>query len=216
MNVRKLMQVAPVIPVLVIDDVAKAKPLAQALVNGGLKVLEVTLRTPQALEAMQAMSDVEGAIVGVGTALNGDDLKRAQDHGATFAVSPGFTPELGKAANAIDMPLLPGIMTPADIMRARDERVKIFPGIPSWGAVVIKRLCRSVYRHRVLSDRWHQYQERARVFVPAKRTLCWWQLGSAERLGRQWQLGSHYTACPGVPGPKKLEIRAHCQVSITA
>jgi len=141
MNVRKLMQVAPVIPVLVIDDVAKAKPLAQALVNGGLKVLEVTLRTPQALEAMQAMSDVEGAIVGVGTALNGDDLKRAQDHGATFAVSPGFTPELGKAANAIDMPLLPGIMTPADIMRARDEgftELKFFPASQAGGPSLLK------------------------------------------------------------------------------
>ena len=141
MNVRKLMQVAPVIPVLVIDDVSKARPLAEALVSGGLKVLEVTLRTPQALEAMQAMSDVEGAIVGVGTALNGDDLKRAQDHGATFAVSPGFTPELGKAANAIDMPLLPGIMTPADIMRARDEgftELKFFPASQAGGPALLK------------------------------------------------------------------------------
>ncbi|MFK7860720.1 MAG: bifunctional 4-hydroxy-2-oxoglutarate aldolase/2-dehydro-3-deoxy-phosphogluconate aldolase [Granulosicoccus sp.] len=136
MKVRELMQVAPVIPVLVIDDVSKARPLAQALVAGGLRTLEVTLRTPQALDAMQAMSDVEGAIVGVGTALNAEDLKRAQDHGATFAVSPGFTQALGKAANDINMPLLPGIMTPADIMRARDEgftALKFFPASQAGG-----------------------------------------------------------------------------------
>jgi len=136
MNVRELMQVAPVIPVLVIDDVAHAKPLAEALVAGGLRVLEVTLRTPVALEAMRAMADVKGALVGVGTALDGDDLKKAQDHGATFAVSPGFTTELGKAANAINMPLLPGIMTPADIMRARDggfTELKFFPASQAGG-----------------------------------------------------------------------------------
>lgn len=141
MNVKELMQVAPVIPVLVIDDVAKARPLAEALVAGGLRVLEVTLRTPQALEAMRAMSDVPGAIVGVGTALDGDDLKRAQDHGATFAVSPGFTPPLGQAANAINMPLLPGIMTPADIMRARDEgftALKFFPASQAGGPSLLK------------------------------------------------------------------------------
>lgn len=141
MNVRELMQVAPVIPVLVIDDVASARPLAEALVAGGLRVLEITLRTPQALDAMKAMCDVEGAIVGVGTALDGDDLKKARDHGATFAVSPGFTQALGKAANAINMPLLPGIMTPADIMRARDEgftAVKFFPASQAGGPSLLK------------------------------------------------------------------------------
>jgi len=141
MNVRELMQVAPVIPVLVIDDVAHAKPLAEALVAGGLRVLEVTLRTPVALEAIRAMADVKGALVGVGTALDGDDLKKAQDHGATFAVSPGFTTELGKAANAINMPLLPGIMTPADIMRARDggfTELKFFPASQAGGPQLLK------------------------------------------------------------------------------
>lgn len=141
MNVRELMQVAPVIPVLVIDDVSRAKPLAEALVAGGLRVLEVTLRTPVALEAMRRMAEVPGAIVGVGTALDRDDLKRAQDHGATFAVSPGFTPELGAAAKAIDMPLLPGVMTPADIMRARDggfTELKFFPASQAGGPQLLK------------------------------------------------------------------------------
>ena len=141
MNVRQLMQVAPVIPVLVIDDVAHAKPLAEALVAGGLRVLEVTLRTPVAMEAMKAMADVTGAIVGVGTALDGDDLKRAQDNGAEFAVSPGYTHELGKAARDISMPLLPGIMTPADIMRARDggyTELKFFPASQAGGPSLLK------------------------------------------------------------------------------
>lgn len=141
MNVKELMQVAPVIPVLVINDVAKAKPLAEALVAGGLRVLEVTLRTPQALDAMKAMSEVPNAIVGVGTALNEDDLKRSQDHGATFAVSPGYTESLGKAAHQLNMPLLPGIMTPADIMRARDggyTALKFFPASQAGGPALLK------------------------------------------------------------------------------
>ncbi|MFT6309538.1 MAG: 2-dehydro-3-deoxyphosphogluconate aldolase/(4S)-4-hydroxy-2-oxoglutarate aldolase [Patiriisocius sp.] len=143
MNVRELMQVAPVIPVLVIDDVSSAKPLAEALVAGGLRVLEITLRTPAALDAIKAMTEVTGAIVGVGTALNGDDLKRAQDHGAVFAVSPGYTAALGKAANDIGMPLLPGIMSAADIMRARDggfTEVKFFPAAQSGGPNMLKAL----------------------------------------------------------------------------
>ena len=137
------MELAPVIPVLVIDEVEQAIPLATALVAGGLRVLEVTLRTPAALEAMQAMASVEGAIVGVGTALNGDDLKRAQDHGAQFAVSPGFTPELGKAAEQIAMPLLPGIATSADIMRALDHglsELKFFPASQAGGPSMLKAL----------------------------------------------------------------------------
>ncbi|MFK7890611.1 MAG: bifunctional 4-hydroxy-2-oxoglutarate aldolase/2-dehydro-3-deoxy-phosphogluconate aldolase [Granulosicoccus sp.] len=141
MKVKELMQLAPVIPVLVIDDVAKARPLAEALVAGGLRVLEITLRTPQALEAMTLMRDVPGAVVGVGTALDADDLKRAKDHGALFAVSPGYTHELGRAANAIDIPLLPGIMTPADIMRARDDgfsELKFFPASQAGGPALLK------------------------------------------------------------------------------
>jgi len=143
MNVRELMQTAPVIPVLVINDVATARPLAEALVAGGLTVLEITLRTPQALDAIKAMTDVEGAIVGVGTALDGDDLKRAQDHGATFAVSPGYTHELGAAARQINMPLLPGIATSADIMRARDggfTELKFFPASQAGGPKMLKAL----------------------------------------------------------------------------
>jgi len=143
MNVKELMQVAPVIPVLVINNVEHAVPLAQALVAGGLRVLEVTLRTPEALKAMEAMTDIDGAIVGVGTALNGDDLKRAKDSGAQFAVSPGFTEELGKHANQLSMPLLPGVANSADIMRARDHgltELKFFPAQQAGGVAMLKAL----------------------------------------------------------------------------
>jgi len=138
MNVRQLMQLAPVIPVLVIEDLDHARPMAEALIAGGLRVLEVTLRTPVALEAMAIMAEVPGAVAGVGTVLDGDDLKRAQDKGASFAVSPGYTPELGKVANQIDLPLLPGIATSADIMRARDggfTELKFFPAAAAGGGI---------------------------------------------------------------------------------
>jgi len=141
MNVKELMQVAPVIPVLVIDDVKHAVPLAEALVKGGLRVLEVTLRTPAALDAIKAMTGVDGAIVGVGTALDGNDIKNAAEHGATFAVSPGFTSEIGAAANKLSMPLLPGVMTSAEIMNARQHgfsELKFFPASQAGGTTMLK------------------------------------------------------------------------------
>lgn len=142
-DVCALMKTGPVIPVIVVDDVAHARPLAEALVAGGVRVLEVTLRTAVALDAIRAMADVEGAIVGVGTALDGDDLARAQDAGATFAVSPGYTAALGKRAQEIGLPLLPGVATAADIMRARDggfTAVKFFPAGPAGGTKMLKAL----------------------------------------------------------------------------
>ena len=142
-GVRELMMLAPVIPVLVVEDVDTARPLAEALVEGGLPVLEVTLRTPLALAAMRAMADVPGAVVGVGTALDGDDLRRAHDAGARFAVSPGYTEGLGRAAREIGLPLLPGIATSADIMRARDggcTELKFFPASQAGGPAMLKAL----------------------------------------------------------------------------
>ena len=142
-EVRALMELAPVIPVLVVDEIDTARPLAEALVEGGLPVLEVTLRTPAALEAMRAMVDVPGAVVGVGTALDGDDLRRARDAGARFAVSPGYTDALGRVAREIGMPLLPGIATSADIMRARDggfTELKFFPASQAGGPAMLRAL----------------------------------------------------------------------------
>ncbi|NND89837.1 MAG: bifunctional 4-hydroxy-2-oxoglutarate aldolase/2-dehydro-3-deoxy-phosphogluconate aldolase [Granulosicoccus sp.] len=174
MNVRELMQVAPVIPVLVIDDISSARPLAEALVAGGLRVLEITLRTPVALQAMREMAAVPDAIVGVGTALDGDDLKRAQEHGATFAVSPGYTIELGKAANAIGMPLLPGIMTPADIMRARDggfNEVKFFPASQAGGPQLLKAFS-GPFVNTVFCPTGGISSETARDYLSLSNVLC--------------------------------------------
>jgi 2-dehydro-3-deoxyphosphogluconate aldolase/(4S)-4-hydroxy-2-oxoglutarate aldolase len=130
------MTLAPVIPVLVIDDVAHAVPIAQALVAGGLPALEVTLRTPCALDVIRAMKQVPGAVVGAGTVLNPRELDAALEAGAEFIVSPGLTADLGKAAVAANVPFLPGTANASDIMLGLDlglTRFKFFPAEASGG-----------------------------------------------------------------------------------
>ena len=137
------MRRAPVIPVLVIDDVEHAVPIAQALVAGGLPVLEVTLRTAAALEVIRAMKQVPGAIVGAGTVLNPADLEAALAAGAEFIVSPGLTPTLGAAAVASNVPFLPGTANAADIMLGLDlglTRFKFFPAEASGGIAALKAI----------------------------------------------------------------------------
>lgn len=143
MNVETIMRDGPVIPVLVIDDVAQAEPIARALVAGGIRVLEVTLRTPAALDVIAAMSRVEGAIVGAGTVLNPSDLDAAIKAGAKFIVSPGLTEALGKAAIASGVPFLPGIANAGDLMRGLDlglTRFKFFPAVASGGLPTLRAL----------------------------------------------------------------------------
>ena len=143
MNIAQIMQVSPVIPVLVIEDVAYARPIAQALVAGGLRVLEVTLRTPCALEVIAEMAKVDGAIVGAGTVLNAADLQASLDAGAQFIVSPGLTEPLGKAAIASGIPFLPGTANASDIMRGLDmglTHFKFFPAEASGGIKALKSL----------------------------------------------------------------------------
>lgn len=138
-----IMGLSPVIPVLVIDDVAHAAPLAAALVAGGIRVLEVTLRTPAALDAIEAMSRIEGAVVGAGTVLTPDDAKRSADAGANFLISPGLTDTLAKGAAETKLPFLPGIATPADLMRGLDHgltRFKFFPAEAAGGIPMLKSL----------------------------------------------------------------------------
>ena len=138
-----IMRLAPVIPVLVIDDVADARPIAEALVAGGLRALEVTLRTPVALDAIREMAKVEGAIVGAGTVLNEADLEASLEAGARFIVSPGLTEPLSKAAIASGTPFLPGIATAGDIMRGLDlglSRFKFFPAMAAGGIPALKAL----------------------------------------------------------------------------
>lgn len=143
MTIDEIMGLAPVIPVLVVDDVGHARPLAQALVAGGLKVLEVTLRTPAALAVIAEMATVPGAIVGAGTVLNANDLAAARDAGARFIVAPGLTTPLGEAARAAGLPFLPGIANAGDVMRALDmgfSRLKFFPAVPMGGLPVLRAL----------------------------------------------------------------------------
>ena len=138
-----LMRMAPVIPVIVIDDLAHAVPLAEALVAGGLPVLEVTLRTPAALSAITAMKRVPGAIVGAGTVTNPRELDAAIAAGSEFIVSPGLTERLGKAALASGVPFLPGIANAGDIMRGLDlglDRFKFFPAMAAGGLPALKAL----------------------------------------------------------------------------
>lgn len=142
-SIEAIMRTSPVIPVLVVEEVSHAKPMAEALVAGGLRVLEITLRTPCALEALQEMKQVEGAIVGAGTVLNAADLRAAIDAGAEFIVSPGLTEPFGKAAVDSSIPFLPGIANSGDIMRGLDlglRHFKFFPAMASGGLPALKAL----------------------------------------------------------------------------
>ncbi len=151
MNVDQVMQLAPVVPVLVIHDVAHARPIAEALVEGGLPALEVTLRTPAALDVIREMAKVEGAVVGAGTVLNPDDLHRSIDAGARFIVSPGLTEPLGRAAVDSGIAFLPGTANAGDIMRGLDlglTRFKFFPAMASGGLPALKALAAPFFQAR--------------------------------------------------------------------
>jgi 2-dehydro-3-deoxyphosphogluconate aldolase/(4S)-4-hydroxy-2-oxoglutarate aldolase len=142
-SIDTIMRTAPVIPVIVIDEVEHAVPLAEALVAGGLRVLEVTLRTPAALPAITAMKAVPGAIVGAGTVTNEHELQQAIDAGSEFIVSPGLTEPLGRAAIRHGIPFLPGIANAGDIMRGLDlglTRFKFFPAMAAGGLPALKAL----------------------------------------------------------------------------
>lgn len=141
--VETVMRTAPVIPVLVIEDVAHARPIAEALVAGGLPVLEVTLRTAAALDVIAEMKKVEGAIVGAGTIVDIAGLESAIAAGAEFIVSPGLTESLGKAAIAKGIPFLPGVANAGDIMRGLDlglSHFKFFPAEANGGLPALKSL----------------------------------------------------------------------------
>ncbi|MBT3139756.1 keto-deoxy-phosphogluconate aldolase [Phaeobacter gallaeciensis] len=140
---RALCGLAPVIPVLVIHDPAHAKPLAEALVKGGLPVLEVTLRTPAALEVIGEMSSVAGGTVGAGTLLTSEDVHRAKDAGAQFGVSPGSTDTLLSATEEADLPLLPGAASASEAMCLAErgyDMLKLFPAEASGGAAMLRAL----------------------------------------------------------------------------
>lgn len=140
---REICALAPIVPVLVIEDAATAAPLAEALVTGGLPALEVTLRTPAALDAIRAMLQISGGRVGAGTLVTPEDVRAAKAAGATFGVSPGATDELIAACEAEELPLLPGAATASEAMRllARGfDMLKFFPAEAAGGAPALKAI----------------------------------------------------------------------------
>lgn len=143
MSIDEIMRASPVIPVLVLDGDEDWAQLAETFVGAGLRVLEVTLRTPGALEAIRQMSRVAGAIVGAGTVLNQAQLDAAVEAGAQFIVSPGLTEPLARAVRATGVAYLPGVATAGDIMRGLDlglDRFKFFPAEAAGGIPALKAL----------------------------------------------------------------------------
>ena len=138
----QVMQDAPVIPVIVLNDVAHAVPMARALVAGGVRMLEVTLRTPQALACIEAIAKhVPEAVVGAGTVRNKADAQAAANAGARFAVSPGYTSAVGQACRDLGLALLPGVATGSEIMMAQEEgftELKFFPAMQAGGPAMLK------------------------------------------------------------------------------
>ncbi len=142
LTARQVMLDAPVIPVIVLHDVAHAVPLARALLAGGIRMLEVTLRTPKALACMEAIArDVPEAIVGAGTVRSAADAQAAAMAGAQFAVSPGYTHRVGRACHDLGLPLLPGVATGGEIMMAQEDgltELKFFPAVQAGGTALLK------------------------------------------------------------------------------
>ena len=148
-DIADIMRTSAVIPVLVIEDAATARPLAEALVAGGLHVLDVTLRTAAALEAIREMKKVPGAIVGAGTVVNTDQFEQVMKADAEFIVSPGLTERLGNAIIGSGVPFLPGVATAGDVMRGLDlglTHFKFFPAETSGGLKALKALAAPFYQ----------------------------------------------------------------------
>ena len=140
-KIKQLLASTQIVPVITVDEISQAKPLAQALVKGGLTVLEVTLRTPCAIEAIQEMSQVAGATVGVGTLVSKTDVTNAKKAGAVFGVSPGNTPSLLKACEAEELPILAGVSTVSEIMQMLElgyDVMKFFPAALSGGVKALQ------------------------------------------------------------------------------
>lgn len=188
MEIEQIMTIAPVIPVLTVEDVAHARPLAEALVAGGLKAIEVTLRTPVALDVIRAMTEVEGAIIGAGTVINRSELDAALSAGAEFIVSPGLTEQLGRAAIAAGTPFLPGVATAGEIMRGFDlglSHFKFFPAEASGGIAALKALSAPFARARFCPTGG----------ITAETALDWLKLDSVLCVGGSWLTARSDAGC---------------------
>ena len=199
--VEKVMRTAPVIPVLVIEDVAHARPVAEALVAGGLPVLEVTLRTVAALDVIAEMKKVPGAIVGAGTVVDVAGLESAIGAGAEFIVSPGLTESLGRAAIAKGIPFLPGIANAGDIMRGLDlglNHFKFFPAEANGGIPALKSLI-GPFGQCKFCPTGGVKQDTAKDWLALEQVLC---------VGGSWLVGA------GAPDPVAIEQAARAAASL--
>jgi 2-dehydro-3-deoxyphosphogluconate aldolase/(4S)-4-hydroxy-2-oxoglutarate aldolase len=171
----QVMQDAPVIPVIVLNDVAHAVPMARALVEGGIRMLEVTLRTPQALACIEAIAKaVPEAIVGAGTLRSKADAQAAANAGARFAVSPGYTSALGAACRDLGLPLLPGVATGGEIMAAQEDgftALKFFPAMQAGGSAMLKAWSGPFYDVKFCPTGGINLQN-ARDFLALPNVLC--------------------------------------------
>ncbi len=182
MTILDIMRTSAVIPVLVIDDAATARPLAEALVAGGLRVLEVTMRTPAAIDAIVEMKKVDGAIVGAGTVVNSDQFERVMGVGAEFIVSPGLSERLGEVVVRSGVPFLPGIATAGDIMRGLDmglTEFKFFPAETSGGLKALKALAAPFGQCRFCPTGG----------ITEASAQDWLAFGSVECVGGSWVTG---------------------------
>lgn len=144
MNAREILSAGAVVPVMAIEDISSAVDLAHALVEGGIPTLEITLRTPAGIQAIELIKkEVKGAIVGAGTVINGEQLKQVEDAGAVFAISPGFNIHFAKAAEQSGIAVIPGIATPGELMLALEhgiDTMKLFPAEVVGGRDMLKAL----------------------------------------------------------------------------
>jgi 2-dehydro-3-deoxyphosphogluconate aldolase/(4S)-4-hydroxy-2-oxoglutarate aldolase len=194
-DINSVMKLAPVIPVLVIDDVAFARPIGEALVAGGLRALEVTLRTPVALDAIREIAKLKNAVVGAGTVLNKQDLEAAIEAGARFIVSPGLTEPLARAAIEVGIPFLPGIATASDIMRGLNlglSRFKFFPAMAAGGIPALK----------ALAAPFHECRFCPTGGITQATAPEWLALNAVPCVGGSW------LAPPGKPDPVAIETAA--------
>lgn len=175
MQLLEIMRTSTVIPVIALDDIDHAVPLAKALVAGGIRVLEVTLRTEHGLPAIRAMVEqVPDAIVGVGTLTQGEEFAAARDAGAVFGVSPGLTPALIEAAKRSGLPLLPGVMTPSEAMVAREagfRQLKLFPAVPAGGIGMLNAIAGPL-PDMTFCPTGGISQENAAQFLACKNVAC--------------------------------------------
>jgi 2-dehydro-3-deoxyphosphogluconate aldolase/(4S)-4-hydroxy-2-oxoglutarate aldolase len=175
MNLIEIMQASPVIPVIALDDINHAVPLARALVAGGIRVLEVTLRTEHGLAAIRAIAEqVPDAILGVGTLTQPDEFAAARDAGAVFGVSPGLTLELIRASRSSGLPLLPGVMTPSEVMAAREDgfrQLKLFPAVPAGGVGMLNAIAGPL-PDMLFCPTGGISQETAAQFLACKNVVC--------------------------------------------